>query len=160
MSITKKDYINYLISAFNECKNIIKEGKREVAIQFEKKSSSKYLVYNIPAFENNPEINIYSISAEKFLHSEYIHLSGVNVLFFIAALYLRVEKNNVGIYHEYTKENEYSKVRERTEILKQTSFILKKDEKGFWYYPISELKSTELFNFDLPKLNSSSNTND
>lgn len=156
----KKNYVDSLILAFNTCKELIVGGKSEIAIDFENKYNKKNLICNIPAFNNIPNIKIYCISKEKYLHSEYIHLSGVNVLFFIAALYLRVEKKNNGNYYEYTNnENEMLKIKERTDILKQVSFIFEKDTKGFWYYPISELKNTSLFIFDIKKMDGDTTTN-
>lgn len=154
--MTKNDYINFLISAFKICKSYIKEGKREIFIS-EKKYNN--LVFSIPSFKDIPEINIYSVSVSTSLYSKYNHLSGVNVLFFIVCLYLRIEKNNTGNYHEYKDyTDEKSKSYERIAKLKKNFFIYETLEKGFWYYPISELKSTKLFIFDLTKMNSNCNS--
>lgn len=156
--MTKNEYIKLLISAFKICKSYIKEGKREIFI-----SEKKYndLVFSIPAFKDIPDINIYSVSLSTALYSKYKHLSGVNVLFFIVCLYLRIEENNTGTYYEYKDYNdEKSKSYERIAKLKKNSFIYEKLHKGFWYYPISELKSTKLFIFDLTGMNSNCKCND
>lgn len=153
--MTKEMYFERLIKTFNETKKIIKEGKQTVVIE---KSKEKYTKFEIPAFGNFPDIKISSITEEQYSHSDYIHLAGVNVLFFLVCIYLIIEKNNTGIYYEYKNPgNKNLEMKERIEILKKTSFIFEKDEKGFWYYPISELKNTPLFIFDLTEMNSESN---
>lgn len=145
--MTKNEYTNLLISAFNKCKEIIKEGKREVVIDT---SSHKKIEFVIPSFENFEEITIYSISKDESLYNKYIHLSGVNILFFISCLYLRLINNNYGKYTEYTTNEERNRMNERIKALKNSYFIFNENEKGFWYYPINEIKNTDKLMFDLP----------
>lgn len=147
--MNKNEYTNLLISAFNKCKKTIKEGKREIIIDT---SSHKKIEFVIPSFENFEEITIYSISKDEYLYNKYIHLSGVNVLFFISCLYLRLLNNNNGKYHEYTSNEEIKRMSERIKILKTHSFIFSETEKGFCYYPISDLKNINKFVFDLPPI--------
>lgn len=158
--MTKNEYIKSLIYAFNTCKKIIKEGKVEIIIDFEKEDNAKNLICTIPDFKKIPKIKIYSISIDTYLQSKFIPLSGVNVLFYIVALYLRIEKNNKGIYNKYKNpESERTKMKERTEILKKTSFIFERHDTGFWYYSVSELKNTSLFIFDIKKMDGDTTPN-
>lgn len=147
--MNKNEYTNLLISAFNKCKETIKEGKREIIID---KSSHKKIEFVIPSFENFEEITIYSFSKDECLYNKYIHLSGVNVLFYISCLYLRLLNNNQGKYYEYTSTEERKRMIERIKVLKNYSFIFNENEKGFWYYPINEIKNTNKLIFDLPPI--------
>ena len=144
--MNKNEYTNLLISAFNKCKETIKEGKREIIID---KDSHKKIEFVIPSFENFEEITIYSISKDECLYNKYIHLSGVNVLFYICCLYLRLLNNNYGKYHEYTSNDEIKRMSERLKVLKNYSFIFNENKKGFWYYQINDLKNTKKLIFDL-----------
>lgn len=147
--MNKNEYTNLLISAFNKCKETIKEGKREIIID---KDSHKKTEFVIPSFENFEEITIYSISKDEYLYNKYIHLSGVNVLYYICCLYLRLLNNTQGKYYEYTSTEERKRMIERIKILKNQSFIFNENEKGFWYYQINDLKNTNKLIFDLPPI--------
>lgn len=149
--MTKNEYINSLVSAFNTCKEIIKKGKREIIIS-EHDYTRKELEIIIPPFEKCEGIKIHSIPDYESLYSEYIHLSGVNVLFYICCLYLRLIDSNHGKYHEYTSIDKSKKINEKINVLRRCSFIFEENEKGFWYYPIKDLKNTNKFVFDLPPL--------
>lgn len=147
--MNKNEYTNLLISAFNKCKETIKEGKREIIID---KDSHKKTEFVIPSFENFEDITIYSISKDEYLYNKYIHLSGVNVLYYICCLYLRLLNNTQGKYYEYTSTEERKRMIERIKVLKNYSFIFNENEKGFWYYPINEIKNTNKLIFDLPSI--------
>ena len=147
--MNKNEYTNLLISAFNKCKEAIKEGKREIIID---KDSHKKIEFVIPSFENFEEITIYSISKDECLYNKYIHLSGVNVLFYICCLYLRLIDSNKGKYYEYTFTEERNRMSERIKILKKHSFIFSQNEKGFCYYQINDLKNINKLIFDLPPI--------
>lgn len=149
--MTKNEYINSLVSAFNTCKEIIKKGKREIIIS-EHEYTRKELEIIIPPFEKCEGIKIHSIPDYESLYSEYIHLSGVNVLFYICCLYLRLIDSNHGKYHEYTSIDKNKRMSEKLHILKISSFIFDEDKNGFWYYSIKDLKNTNKFVFDLPSI--------
>ena len=96
---------------------------------------------------NGENVEIYSITHSMYISLHYIHLSGVNIMFYLVCLYMRDVLNQKGAYcEEKTK---------KLKLLKSSNFIFEEDDNGFWYYPIAEIKkigSQEGFLFDLPKL--------
>ena len=95
---------------------------------------------------NEKNVEIYSISPSMYRNSYYIHLSGVNIMYYLVCLYMRDVLNKKGTYCTDT---------EKIKILKLSNFIFEEDNDGFWYYSIAEIKEVgaqEGFLFDLPKL--------
>ena len=97
-TMTKEIYLKKIIKSFNDCKKIIKEGKRTPVIDTGKEKRTKL---ELPAFGDFPNLKIASISENEYSHSAYIHLAGVNVLFYLVCIYLRLDKNKVGKYRKY-----------------------------------------------------------
>ena len=136
-------YENQLLDTFNNVKQIIKENKR-VPIIDTKHEYKTEVNFTRPT---GKDVEIYSISLHRYITSEYIRISGVNVLFYLVCLYMRDVLIQKGTYcEEKTK---------KLKILKSSNFIFEEDDNGFWYYPIAEIKkigAKEGFLFDLPKL--------
>ena len=142
----KTNYHGQLLNAFNCVKQLIKENERVPIVDtmntYRKKEGS------IQKTQNGEEITIYSLSPTAYNTKPYIHLSGVNIMFYLVCLYLRAIKQDMGIYCEKEKTKKIT-------LLKMSNFIFEEDEKGYWYYPISQIKefgAQEGFIFDLPKL--------
>ena len=57
---------------------------------------------------------------------------------------------NKGIEVYYSAESEIIKSFERVKILKSSSFIFSYGNEKFTYYPLSEIKGTDQFKFDIP----------
>lgn len=113
--MNKTEYVNLLVDAFNKCKEIIKEGKREViVIDLPRKGSE----FEVPNFQNLKGFKIYSISKDSYLHESYIHLSGANILYYIVGLYLQLQDNK-GTYYKYDSIEPGKRMRERVSILKE-----------------------------------------
>ena len=133
-------YKNHLQNVFNHVKQMIKENERVPIID----STREYRHREVSILEK--DIEIYSISPSMYRNSYYIHLSGVNILYYLVCLYMRDVLNKKGTYCTDT---------EKLKILKSSNFIFEEDDNGFWYYPIAEIKeigAQEGFLFDLPKL--------
>ena len=96
---------------------------------------------------NGERVEICSISLKKYITSEYIHLSGVNILYYLVCLYMRDVLKKKGTY--------CAEKSQKLKILKSSNFIFEENDNGFWYYSIAEIKeigAKERFLFDLPKL--------
>lgn len=136
-------YENQLLDTFNNVKQIIKENKR-VPIIDTKHEYKTEVNFTRPT---GKDVEIYSISLHRYITSEYIRISGVNVLFYLVCLYMRDVLIQKGTYcEEKTK---------KLKILKSSNFIFEENDNGFWYYSIAEIKeigAKEGFFFDLPKL--------
>ena len=133
-------YKNHLQNVFNHVKQMIKENERVPIID----STREYRHREVSILEK--DIEIYSISPSMYRNSYYIHLSGVNILYYLVCLYMRDVLNKKGTYCTDT---------EKLKILKSSNFIFEEDDNGFWYYPIAEIKeigAQEGFLFDLPKI--------
>lgn len=143
--MTEKDYAKYLKKTFDDCKKFIMDnnGKLEIVIS---NTPLKKLEFTIPKFKEFEEINIYSISVERSSREDYVHLAGVNILFFLVCLYLRLTNGNKGIFKEWSFNKSY----DRFTTLKLDTFIMEETETGFFYYKIKDLKSTGKFKFNLP----------
>lgn len=149
MSIINNYTIKQLTDAFNYSKQIIKDKKKEVVIinDDSMELNLKKLEMSIPKLSKLEPFSIYSIPVEEALMQPYIHLSGVNVMFYIVCLYFIATDEHHGIYYKYHTSN---REKERCNILKKKSFIFKEDKNGFLYFPINKLESTPYFKFDLP----------
>ena len=64
-------------------------------------------------------------------------------------MYLRLQGNK-GIEVLYSAETESMKSFERVKILKSASFIFSYENEKFTYYPLSKIKGTDKFIFDIP----------
>lgn len=126
---------------FDNCKSFILNNPRKVL--FVSKEKGRNVLYKV-----NDEY-ICSIDIEKYTTGKFIHISGVNVLFYIVCMFLKTQGNN-GIRYNYLQKEEDKKEEERIEILKGQNFIFKTDNTGVIYYPINLLKDTGKFIFDLP----------
>ena len=147
--MSTNNYINQLVKAFNISKDIIKEAKR-VPVIITNEAPLKHSKKEVEILESEflPQITIYSISMEKYCSSKYLHLSGVNVLFYIVCLYF-ISNNIKGTYYKYQTSMQKS---EEVKLLRNNNFIFNKEENGFEYFEVSQLKSTTYFKFDLPQL--------
>lgn len=138
------EYKNQLLTIFNQLKNMIKENKRVPIIDPKheyRKMEEKFLR------PNGERVEICSISLKKYITSEYIHLSGVNILYYLVCLYMRDVLKKKGTY--------CAEKSQKLKILKSSNFIFEENDNGFWYYSIAEIKeigAKEGFLFDLPKL--------
>lgn len=129
---------------FDNCKSFILNNPNKVLIV--SKDKGRNVLYTVPT--KNDEY-ICSIDIEQYTTGKFIHISGVNVLFYIVCLFLKTQGNN-GIRYNYLQNVQEKKDIERIEILKGQNFIFKIDNTGFIYYPINLLKGTGKFIFDLP----------
>lgn len=129
---------------FDNCKSFILNNPNKVLIV--SKDKGRNVLYTVPT--KNDEY-ICSIDIEQYTSGKFIHISGVNVLFYIVCLFLKTQGNN-GIRYNYLQNVQEKKDIERIEILKRQNFIFKTDNTGFIYYPINLLKGTGKFIFDLP----------
>lgn len=129
---------------FDNCKSFILNNPNKVLIV--SKDKGRNVLYTVPT--KNDEY-ICSIDIEQYTTGKFIHISGVNVLFYIVCLFLKTQGNN-GIRYNYLQNVQEKKEIERIEILKGQNFIFKTDNTGFIYYPINLLKGTGKFIFDLP----------
>lgn len=137
-------YKNHLQNVFNHIKQMIIKNERVPIID----STREYKHNEITVLRpNEKNVEIYSISPSMYRNSYYIHLSGVNIMFYLVCLYMRDVLNKNGTYCEEKTQ--------KLKILKSSNFIFEEDDNGFWYYPIAEIKEIgdkEGFLFDLPKL--------
>ncbi len=146
------NYNNQLISVFNQAKHILLSGKEKVIIikPEEDYSDRDDVFLPIPKFNEQQNFYITTTSLFKYVGGDYIHLSGVNVLFYIVCLYIRANTGNYGTYYHF--KNPLKKGNEKFRILKDSVFIFEENDDGFWYYPISSLTSNSNFKFDLPDI--------
>lgn len=144
MNTMNTEYKTQLLDTFNKVKELIKKNNRVPIIAHNQEHRKNEVNFLRP---NGECVAIFSISLPRYITSQFIHLSGVNVLFYIVCLYMRDVLNEKGTYCE-----EKSK---KLKILRSSSFIFEEDDNGFWYYSIAEIKeigAKEGFIFDLPKL--------
>lgn len=161
--MTKNEYEKILFDTFEECKSdiiennkLLKEHQKVKAkvlcipSQEEKEdykfSSPKYI---IPKFDEFDEIRICDTSYFRYEDGKCINISGVNVLYYLVCMYLRLQGNK-GVEVFYSAETESMKSFERVKILKSASFIFIYENEKFTYYPLSEIKGTDKFIFDIP----------
>lgn len=161
--MTKNEYEKILFETFEKCKSDIIENNELLKInqkvkakvlcipsQEEKKdykfSFSKYI---IPKFDEFDEIRICDTSYFRYEDGKCINISGVNVLYYLVCMYLRLQGNK-GIEVLYSAETESMKSFERVKILKSASFIFSYENEKFTYYPLSKIKGTDKFIFDIP----------
>lgn len=161
--MTKNEYEEILVKIFVECKSdiiknneLLKEHQKVKAkvlcipSQEEKKdykfSPPKYI---IPKFGEFDEIRICETSYFRYENGKCINISGVNVLYYLVCMYLRAQGNK-GIEAYYSAESEIIKSLERVKILKSSSFIFSNENEKCTYYPLSEIKGTGIFNFNIP----------
>lgn len=163
--MTKNEYEKILFETFEKCKSDIIENNELlkkiqkvkakvlcIPSQEEKEdykfSSPKYI---IPKFGEFDEIRICETSYFRYEHGKCINISGVNVLYYLVCMYLRLQGNK-GIELLYSAEDESVKAFERTKILKSASFIFSNENEKLTYYPLSNIKGTGIisFNFDIP----------
>lgn len=139
-----------MIKAYNVSKDIIKDGER-VPVIITNEAPLKRLKNEVVIHRegNISQITISSIPISEYCNSRYLHLSGVNVLFYIVCLYFTASKVK-GTYYQYQTT---IKTDEKTKILKNNTFIFDEDKSGFWYFEVSRIKSTPYFLFDLPSTN-------
>ena len=137
-------YKNHLQNVFNHIKQMIIKNERVPIIDSTREYKHKEITVLRP---NEKNVEIYSISPSMYRNSYYIHLSGVNIMYYLVCLYMRDVLNKKGTYCTDT---------EKIKILKLSNFIFEEDDNnGFWYYSIAEIKeigAQEGFLFDLPKL--------
>lgn len=140
----QNDYKNLLLDTFKSVKQMIIKNERVPIID----STREYKHCEARVLRpNSSSIDIYSISPSMYRNADYIHLSGVNIMFYLVCLYMRDVLNKNGTYCEEKTQ--------KLKILKSSNFIFEEDDNGFWYYPIAEIKeigAQEGFLFDLPKL--------
>ena len=161
--MTKNDYEKILFDTFKECKSDIIENN--VLLKKHQKVKAKVLCipsqeekedykfsppkYIIPKFGEFDEIRICETSYFRYEDGKCIKISGVNVLYYLVCMYLRAQGNK-GIEVLYSAEDKSVKAFERTKILKSTSFIFSYEHEKFTYYPLSDIKGTDQFIFDIP----------
>lgn len=161
--MTKNEYEKILVKIFGKCKSdiiennkLLKEHQKEKAKVLcipsqEEKKDYKFSLpkYIIPKFGEFDEIRICETSYFKYEDGKCINFSGVNVLYYLVCMYLRAQGNK-GIEVYYSAESEIIKSFERVKILKSSSFIFSYGNEKFTYYPLSEIKGTDQFKFDIP----------
>lgn len=96
-----------------------------------------------PEFSPKDLEKIQFIKIETFCQKKLIHLTGVNVLFYIVSIYLQ--------YELQIRPEEASKDT-KVLIMKQKNFIIKENEEKIFFFSLKILESfPELFKFDLKK---------
>lgn len=161
--MTKNDYEKILFDTFKKCKSdiiknneLLKEHQKVKAKVLcipsqEEKEDYKFSFpkYIIPKFDEFDEIRICDTSYFRYEDGKCINISGVNVLYYLVCMYLRLQGNK-GVEVFYSAETECMKSFERVKILKSASFIFIYENEKFTYYPLSEIKGTDKFIFDIP----------
>ena len=161
--MTKNEYEKLLFETFEKCKSDIIENnellKKNQKVKAkvlcipsqEEKGDYKFSFpkYIIPKFDEFDEIRICDTSYFRYEDGKCINISGVNVLYYLVCMYLRLQGNK-GVEVFYSAETESMKSFERVKILKSASFIFIYENEKFTYYPLSEIKGTDKFIFDIP----------
>lgn len=161
--MTKNEYEKLLFETFEKCKSdiiknneLLKEHQKVKAKVLcipsqEEKEDYKFSPpkYIIPKFGEFDEIRICETSYFRYEDGKCINISGVNVLYYLVCMYLRLQGNK-GVEVFYSAETESMKSFERVKILKSASFIFSNENEKFTYYPLSEIKGTDKFIFDIP----------
>lgn len=140
----QNDYKNLLLDTFNSVKQMIIKNERVPIIDSTREYKHCEAEFLRP---NKKSIDIYSISPSMYRNADYIHLSGVNIMFYLVCLYMRDVLKKKGTY--------CAEKSQKLKILKSSNFIFEENDNGFWYYSIAEIKeigAKEGFVFDLPKL--------
>lgn len=133
---------------FNQCKEFINNSTRVLIIpdqKEQKKFKKMHLEFIIPVSEFHKPIKIYSISENEYIQGNYIHNSGINVLYYISCMYL----NSIGINGKkylYQSSDKKERMYERVKILKEYNYIYERSKDYFIYYSISYIKEHFQFN--------------
>ena len=160
--MTKNKYEKILSKTFEKCKsdiignnellnkNLQAKAKVLCIPSPKEKEDNKFNFpkYIIPKFDKFDEIRICDTSYFRYEDGKCIKISGVNVLYYLVCIYLRLQGNK-GIEVFYSAETESMKSFERVKILKSASFIFSYENEKFTYYPLSEIKGTGIFNFNI-----------
>lgn len=130
---------NNLKTAFDKTKVEIVNGNIPFITEGEKNK-----IANLPKIDKIESLNISILSKEAYSNIGYIHLSGVNVLYYIVSLYMI----NIGAKLEEAPKTE------KTKVLKKTNFIFSEDEENIYFFSIEKIRKAneDLFIFDLPKI--------
>ena len=114
------------------------------------KEYDSYKKIIIPEFNGIPEVTIYKIPYFKLEFKNLIRISGINVLYYIVCMYLKLHGNNGDEVYYSSPQNEIIKSKERIRILKMQNFIFKDEEYKFTFYSLDSIKGTGKFIFDIP----------
>ena len=154
------EYEKLLKSIFDQVKAEILETNK-LFINQERKSANIICITNnkeydsykeitIPEFNEIPEVTIYKIPYSKLEFKKLIRISGINVLYYIVCMYLKLHGNNGNEVYYSSPQNEIIKSKERTKILKMQNFIFKDEGVKFTFYSLDSIKGTGRFIFDIP----------